>query len=260
MGGVSSVKGIILDFKNDDKNGLILGEDGNRYSFFYDTDWQNKITELKINSEVDFIVKDNKATEIYCLNNKNNDDISLNKNNIPFKKMDFDSIEKNGNDLSFVKDFRIRMFKYLSVSVVILVLGLFLIDKGLVYNWILYIISFISGSFSLGYLLSIIFPKLGIKDEFYRKVYSKELTVISYTPDNLNYEVIKMITINSESYESAKKELIRKAFKLKADAIFNLTHNVTSKSDIRTVGFNDKRIKTKITTTHTLGGVAIKLI
>ena len=80
MGGVSSVKGIILDFKNDDKNGLILGEDGNRYSFFYDTDWQNKITELKINSEVDFIVKDNKATEIYCLNNKNNDDISLNKN------------------------------------------------------------------------------------------------------------------------------------------------------------------------------------
>ena len=116
----------------------------NRYSFFYDTDWQNKITELKINSEVDFIVKDNKATEIYCLNNKNNDDISLNKNNIPFKKMDFDSIEKNGNDLSFVKDFRIRMFKYLSVSVVILVLGLFLIDKGLVYNWILYIISFIS--------------------------------------------------------------------------------------------------------------------
>ena len=117
MGGVSSVKGIILDFKNDDKNGLILGEDGNRYSFFYDTDWQNKITELKINSEVDFIVKDNKATEIYCLNNKNNDDISLNKNNIPFKKMDFDSIEKNGNDLLFVKDFRIRMFKYLIVSV-----------------------------------------------------------------------------------------------------------------------------------------------
>ena len=152
------------------------------------------------------------------------------------------------------------MFKYLIVSVVVLVVGLFLIDKGLVYNWILYIISFISGSFSLGYLLSIIFPKLGIKDEFYRKVYSKELTVISYTPDNLNYEVIKMITINSESYESAKKELIRKAFKLKADAIFNLTHNVTSKSDIKTVGFNDKRIKTKITTTHTLGGVAIKLI
>ncbi len=69
-----------------------------------------------------------------------------------------------------------------------------------------------------------------------------------------------MITINSESYESAKKELIRKAFKLKADAIFNLTHNVTNKSDIKTVGFNDKRIKTKITTTHTLGGVAIKLI
>ena len=30
--------------------------------------------------------------------------------------------------------------------------------------------------------------------------------------------------------------------------------------DIKTVGFNDKRIKTKITTTHTLGGVAIKLI
>lgn len=256
------MKGKILDFNIDDKNGLILGEDGNRYSFSYDTDWQNKLTELRINSEVDFIVKDNKAIQIYCLNNSYDNDINLNKkNNLPFKKMDFDSIEKNGNDLLFVRNFRIRMFKYLSFSLIVLSFGLFLIDKNLVYNWILYITSFISGSFSLGYFLSILFPKIGIKDEFFRKKYSKELTLISYTPDGLNYEVIKMITINSDTYEEAKKKLIRKAFKLKADAIFNLTHNVTSTSNVRTVGFGfNKRIETKITTTHTVEGVAIKLI
>ena len=33
MGGVSSVKGIILDFKNDDKNGLMVGDNGDIFKY-----------------------------------------------------------------------------------------------------------------------------------------------------------------------------------------------------------------------------------
>lgn len=255
------MNGIILDFNNNEKKGLILGEDGKRYSFDYDTDWQNKLIELKINSEVNFVVNEKNATQIYCLNKKNNDAvISSNNKNSQFRKIDFDSIEKNTNDLSFIKNFRIRMFKYLSISLIILSLSLFLVNGDSLFNLILYFIALISGLFSLGYTLAIIFPKSEIEDEFIRKNYSKELTILNYNPDGLNYEVIKMITINSKNYEEAKKELIKKAYKLKADAIFNLTHNVHSISNVRTTGFGfNKSIETKITTTHTLEGVAIKL-
>lgn len=64
------MKGTILDFDENDKKGLILGEDENRYFFDYEKEWKNKNKNPEIDSTVDFIVKDDVATEIFSLTKK----------------------------------------------------------------------------------------------------------------------------------------------------------------------------------------------
>lgn len=62
------MKGKILDFNEELKIGQILGQDGNRYKFNFE-EWKSKNKNLEIDSEVDFIAKDNIANEIFSLNN-----------------------------------------------------------------------------------------------------------------------------------------------------------------------------------------------
>ena len=48
------MKGTIIDFDEVEKNGLILAEDGNRYSFDL-SNWKSKNKSPEIDFEVDFI-------------------------------------------------------------------------------------------------------------------------------------------------------------------------------------------------------------
>ena len=62
------MKGVVLDFNNKENIGLILGEDGNRYSFDYEKDWKSKNKNVEIDSTVDFVINENSASEIFSLN------------------------------------------------------------------------------------------------------------------------------------------------------------------------------------------------
>lgn len=93
------MKGIIIDFNNEEKKGLILGNDGNRYKFNYEAEWKNKNKIPKIDDEVDFIIKDNIATEIFSLNKKSNIILEENQANSEFKRIDFNLIENEFNNI-----------------------------------------------------------------------------------------------------------------------------------------------------------------
>lgn len=77
------MKGSILDFNNEDSAGIILGEDGNRYSFDFG-EWKSRNKDIEIDANIDFIIKNNVATEIFDLNNKSKRVITKTKSfNVP---------------------------------------------------------------------------------------------------------------------------------------------------------------------------------
>lgn len=58
------MKGVVLDFNNKENIGLILGEDGNRYSFDYEKDWIDKNKLPKVDLDIQFEKKEEKAINI----------------------------------------------------------------------------------------------------------------------------------------------------------------------------------------------------
>ena len=281
------MKGIVLDFNHKENIGLILGSDGKRYSFNYLNEWKssNKIPEL--HEEVDFLEKDNIAIEIFSLSKKteqNSNSSQDNNINSTFKKINFEQIESEINHYietnpQIKKNQKKESIKAFFISLSITILTYILSNILFSYKWDFFgLISSIA--FLLGCLVTLIFviivifmsftPKekldnavtKSIRDEKIFEVYSNSLTILNYVPDNLNYQVIKMISSSSRNYDDAKKQLIRQAYELKADAILNLKDNTNSTSDVKSSfipGTNTQQIKTNVITTHRLEGIAIKL-
>ena len=100
------MKGTVIDFSNTENSGLILGEDGNRYIFDI-SDYKGKNKSIDIDCEVDFIVDENIAKEIYPIKIKESskEAIKIEKeektptsSSLNIKKVDFKSIENKVND------------------------------------------------------------------------------------------------------------------------------------------------------------------
>lgn len=266
------MKGVILDFNNDDMEGLILGNDGNRYTFNIETDWQNKKILPEIDNLVDFIINDNKATQIYCMNNKSLEPKETKNNEIPadninFKKIDFEKIEKelnNENNLKKTKkDLKNEFYQSIIVSVALIAIP-YIIGVLFGSSTMLSIISLIFLFAFLASLAAIVkaffnlfFSKDKLKKDILVTFYKKDLTIISYPPEKLNYEIIELITATENTLEDAKNELILEAFRLKADAIINYKHDIIKSSY---VSGSKGRVKTNVDTTHKVEGVAIRLI
>ena len=90
--------------------------------------------------------------------------------------------------------------------------------------------------------------------------YKKHLKIINYTPNNLDFESMGIITVSDKYLENANTKLIKEAFSLKADAIINYSHQISTASNVRTSGWaNNKSIKTDILTQNIISGLAIKV-
>lgn len=258
------MKGTILDFNNNEMVGLILGKDGNRYTFNIETDWQNKSKFPEIDNIVDFIINDNKATQIYCLNNKSLEPIETKNNesftnNKIFKKIDFEKLENELNNEENLKKTK-KELRYEFYFFIILGIGTWLIAEsfkgGEIMGFILLLILFTSIVGTVKSFFALFFSKDKLEEDIIEKLYKKDLTIISYVPENLNYEVIQLISAIDNSEEEAKKELITEAFKLKADAIINYKHDLTKSSVVKG---KRGRVNTEVRTTHKVEGVAIKV-
>lgn len=89
-------------------------------------------------------------------------------------------------------------------------------------------------------------------------IYTKDLAVLNFVPENIDYQTIKMIEVSGGSYEDAKYNLIRDAFCSRADGIINVTHSATSSSKIS--GNTKTGIVTDTSTNVYMQGMAIKLV
>lgn len=274
------MKGTILDLNEELETGQILGEDGSRYLFNID-EWKSKNKAPEIDVEVDFIIKDNIATEIFSLSKTPNTEQNLNRNNLSstnvnsnFKKIDFQEIEKEMYSDKRLEENRTKITKGFFILLAVDIVGYFFTKTGL--DTIAYIVLF----FSVPFTFFMIFPfyKLVIKKDVnpqdiaqnmtkntvIDEVYGNSVTILNYIPNDLNHNVIKMISSSANNYEDAKKQLIRQAYDLKADGILNFTQHSNSQSDTRTVNdiplVSPTQIKTKVTTTHRLEGIAVKFV
>ena len=101
-------------------------------------------------------------------------------------------------------------------------------------------------------------------------IYTKDLAVLNFVPENIDYQTIKMIEVSGENYDIAKYNLIKSAFYLGADGVINITHsstayatstvtgNISTNSSSRVTG--NINTDTKITTNVYMQGIAIKLV
>lgn len=260
------MRGTILDFNDKEMIGLILGNDGNRYTFNVEADWQNKNKFPEIDSLVDFIINDNKATQIYSINNKNLELIETkdNKNltnNMNFRKIDFKKLEDELNDENNLKKTKKELKNefYISIGVFILIwIIVGFIDKNNEIIMLMMLIVIVPSFLAIGKtFFALFFSKDKLEEDIVEKLYKKDLSIISYVPEKLNYEVIELISFSDNTQEEAKKGLIIKAFRLKADGIINYKHDVIKSSYVSGKKGN---VSTKVNTTHKVEGVAIRLI
>ena len=89
-------------------------------------------------------------------------------------------------------------------------------------------------------------------------IYTKDLAVLNFVPENIDYQTIKMIEVSGENYDIAKYNLIKSAFYLGADGVINITHSSTSSSKI--TGNTKTGIVTNTSTNVYMQGMAIKLV
>jgi predicted nucleic acid-binding Zn-ribbon protein len=106
-----------------------------------------------------------------------------------------------------------------------------------------------------------------IKDSILNN-YKKNLMILNYIPNDLNYEVISKIeAYDTKSFANAENDLIYKAYSLKADGIINFQQDSNTESIVRTKKVYDpaminkpREVETINTTTYKVIGMAIKVL
>ncbi|MDN5071413.1 hypothetical protein O8C76_10315 [Aliarcobacter butzleri] len=90
--------------------------------------------------------------------------------------------------------------------------------------------------------------------------YQKEIGIINYVPQDLEYENLGLIIGVGNNYNNAERNLIKKAFELKADGIINVNLNSTSSTKLNGhIKKGNGVISSSVDITIHLQGIAIKL-
>ena len=252
------MKGIVLDYDGNTKEGIILGDNGNRYKFQFE-DWKRENSKISLDVEVDFMISENKAIELYPINKTNlrEENLIEEKKDFNFKKIDFDDIEKKINDPKIIDSEKKIYWKTIREKI-----------KNLIVFWA---VSSVLVAISFGYklenlalfivLMTFIFSVRNIfllilyattsseKVELVSKFYGNELPIINYEPQSLNYDIIQIISTTSNVFDNARENIIRQAYDLKADAIINFTVVSATKGNV----------SSKLQTDYNLEGVAIRI-
>lgn len=262
------MKGTIIDFDEIQKSGLILAEDGNRYLFEL-SNWKSKNKIPEIDAEVDFVVNENSATDIFCLTKSGNAKVEKtiqNQSYSDIKKIDFEKLENEINNPEIIKSAKSetkRDFLYSIIVAVFLWILLFVSSSLKWPNFFVFLfllIALASTAYIFVKFINMINPKGWLKKNIIHSKYKDQLKIINYTPNSLEFDSIKIINISDKSLEKANNKLIEEAYNLKADAIINYSHQTSTTSNVRTSGWaNNKSIKTDTLTLNIIYGLAIKV-
>ncbi|OCL90573.1 hypothetical protein [Aliarcobacter thereius] len=88
-------------------------------------------------------------------------------------------------------------------------------------------------------------------------IYNKEIAILNFVPENVDYQSIRLIEVSGVNYENAKYNLIKIAFNLEADGIISLSSSSSSTSHV--VGVKDSKVETIHKSVVYMQGMAIKL-
>lgn len=262
------MKGTILDYNFKESRGIISADDGNRYLFELNN-WKSKNKIPKIDAEVDFVVNENSATDIFCLTKSGNDKVEKtiqNKSYSDIKKIDFEKLENEINNPETIKSVKLETkkdFLYSIIAAVFLWILLF-ISSSLkwpeFFVFLFLLIALASTAYIFVKFIDMINPKGWLKKNIIHSKYKDQLKIINYTPNSLEFDSIKIINISDKSLEKSNNKLIEEAYNLKADAIINYSHQTSTTSNVRTSGWaNNKSIKTDTLTLNIISGLAIKV-
>lgn len=260
------MKGTIIDFCEEENSGLILGEDGNRYSFD-SVDYKSKNSIVSIDSEVDFVVDENRAKDIYSIKTKTNDGkveeektVLLNSQNSNFKKIDFEKIKeqfKNKNLLNSVRSkFRVKLIISIIPLIVFIIFLNSLPPKSDFLTFVSWVLIVINSLFTISFLATMLLPSKEVKRIVLRDIYNNQLKRVEYTPQDLIYNELKRIHVKEDTFKDAEDKLLEQAFDLRADTIINYKYQFATSSKVS----GRTKIDTEIEEYHIIDGTAIKLI
>jgi hypothetical protein len=269
------MKGTIIDFDEIEKSGLILAEDGNRYLFELNN-WKSKNKIPEIDAEVDFVVNENSATDVFCLTKSGNAKVGKtieivekpiqNKSYSDIKKIDFEKLENEINNPETIKSAKSETKKDFLYSIIAAGFSWVLLFISSSLKWpdffvfLFLLIALASTAYIFVKFIDMINPKGWLKKNIIHSKYKDQLKIINYTPNSLEFDSIKIINISDKSLEKANNKLIEEAYNLKADAIINYSHQTSTTSNVRTSGWaNNKSIKTDTLTLNIISGLAIKV-
>ena len=274
------MKGVVLDFNNKENIGLILGEDGNRYSFDYEKDWKSKNKNVEIDSTVDFVINENSASEIFSLNqnatpiknevkiNKKDVTNNIKNSNCSLKKIDFEKYEKEIKDIDSISRKKKENIKTFFITALLIPVMLLILYISIDAKWgdfitIIIFLFFLSSIFStLVALKNIFFAKNQLKDDILDSKFKEELQIIDFTPNNINFEPIEIIHVVDKTFDGARKKLIDEAYRLKADAIINYSYQSTTTPRVKTTTSlnGSKDIKTDVMVSNIINATAIRIL
>lgn len=273
------MKGTIVDFDEVEKSGLILAEDGNRYPFDL-SKWKSKNKSPEVDVEVDFVVDENQVSDIYSLSknipevkatNEKVENTIENQSYSDIKKINFEEMENEVDkklvDITEFKEKKkeLRGILLTAISLFIGAITLIMyIDKNNPIGMLLALVIFVSSVAILVISVQLLIPKK-LFDKIHRNdkillEYEKHLKIINYTPNNLNFENVKIINARASTLEGAEKILLQEAYDLKADAIINYSNQFNTISSVNTSGFgSSKSVSTSVTAVNSISGLAIKV-
>lgn len=244
------MKGVIINYSENENIGQILGEDGHRYNF-NSYNFMNLERKIYINDEVDFVIKNNKAKEIFPINVRN-----INQKNINFKE-----IENKLNDKNIINKIKKEYFFYLKLIFIIFLIALYFVYTSKT-NSAIFILSLIallsSGAYSLGLIILVLKPNSLVKKAVLNEYLNDQIKRFNAVPENLQYKEVKYIHIEANNYQEAEELLLNEIFDLQADAIINYSyqHSSTSHKSGNIITGKTREISRY----HTIDGTLIRYI
>lgn len=258
------MKGIIINFDDESKTGLILSENGVRYPFKEESINNKKLIENKSlndfsNLSVDFIFENETLKDIYIIDEilkKAPESIISSKK---ISKLNYDDFNLDVGEEK-VKKVRKESLRDMIISPILTIALYIWIDslkRDSFWTFPLFLLMLITGFGFLYSIFGFLFPK-NLLYKVDMEKFKQQLIILDNDNIQQPYKHLSILSAEGSTYDEALSKIIKLAFDLKADALINFKQDLATSSNVKT-SFNSNSIHTKINKIYTLQASAISI-